>query len=112
MLKRLALALPTLLLPACMVGPDYERPVVDTPKDWRFSTPQAQANVANTLWWQQFQDPVLNRLIQVALQENQDLKIAAARIDQFLGQYAVVRSQLFPQLVGSAAGTKTENSLK
>jgi multidrug efflux system outer membrane protein len=110
--KRLTLLLPTLLLSACMVGPDYERPVVDTPKDWRFPTSQAQANVANTLWWQQFRDPVLNRLIQVALQENKDLKIAAVRIDQFLGRYAVVRSQLFPQLFGGAAGSKTESSLK
>ncbi|HYQ91857.1 MAG TPA: efflux transporter outer membrane subunit, partial [Candidatus Competibacteraceae bacterium] len=111
MRKRLAVGLSALLLSACMVGPDYERPTIETPKDWRFPT-AALGNVANTRWWQQFQDPVLNRLIQVALQENQDLKIAAARIDQFLGQYAVVRSQLFPQLVGNAAGTKTESSLK
>ncbi|MFO1433588.1 MAG: efflux transporter outer membrane subunit [Candidatus Competibacteraceae bacterium] len=111
MRKRLTVVLSALLLSACMVGPDYERPAIETPKDWRFPT-ASLANAANTLWWRQFQDPVLNRLIQVALQENQDLKIATARIDQFLGQYAVVRSQLFPQLFGSAAGTKTSNSLK
>jgi multidrug efflux system outer membrane protein len=111
MRKRLTVLLPVLLLSACLVGPDYERPAIETPKDWRFAT-AALANVANSRWWQQFQDPVLNRLIQVALQENQDLKIASARIDQFLGQYQAVRSQLFPQLVGSAAGTKTSNSLK
>ncbi|HYQ91284.1 MAG TPA: efflux transporter outer membrane subunit, partial [Candidatus Competibacteraceae bacterium] len=111
MRKRLAVVLSALLLSACMVGPDYERPAIETPKDWRFPT-AALATVANTRWWQQFQDPVLNRLVQVALQENQDLKIATARIDQFVGQYAVVRSQRFPQLSGSAAGTKTESSLK
>jgi multidrug efflux system outer membrane protein len=112
MSKRLTVVLPALLLSACMVGPDYERPVVNTPPDWRFPAPLVRANVANTLWWQQFQDPVLNRLIGVALQENKDLMIAAARIDEFVGRYAVVRSQLFPQLFGGAAGTKTESSLK
>ena len=89
-----------LVLSACMVGPDYERPTVDTPKEWRFPDPKAMANVANTAWWQQFQDPVLNRLIQIALQENKDLQIAAARVMEFLGRYAVTRSALFPQLAG------------
>jgi multidrug efflux system outer membrane protein len=89
-----------LTLSACMVGPDYERPTVDTPREWRFSDPKAVANVANTAWWQQFQDPVLNRLIQIALQENQDLKIAAARVMEFLGQYVATRAPLFPQLSG------------
>src|SRR5271169_6791877 len=43
----------------CTVGPDYVRPVVETPPEWRVDYPKA-TEVANTRWWEQFGDPVLN----------------------------------------------------
>ncbi|NJD57235.1 MAG: efflux transporter outer membrane subunit, partial [Nitrospirae bacterium] len=58
---------------------------------------------ANTAWWEQFNDPVLNDLIQTALRENKDVKIAAAKVEQFAGQYGTTRAALFPQV--SADGT-------
>ncbi|HZV81992.1 MAG TPA: TolC family protein, partial [Geobacteraceae bacterium] len=86
----------------CMVGPNYQRPQVDTPQTWRFEDKEAK-DVANTAWWEQFKDPVLNELIQVALRDNKDVKIAAARVEQFVGQYGTTRAALFPQ-VGAGAG--------
>lgn len=80
----------------CVTGPDYHRPEVDTPQSWRFEAEEAQ-EIANTRWWEQFDDPVLNDLIETALQENKDLKIAAARIELFTGLYRTTRSGLFPQ---------------
>ena len=66
--------------------------------------------VANTAWWEQFDDPVLNELIQIALQENKDLKIAAARIEQFVGQYVTTRAALFPQIgAGASGGVAADN---
>ena len=59
-------------------------PAVDAPAAWRIDYPKA-ADVANTKWWEQFGDPVLNELIETALRENRDVRIAAARVDQFLG---------------------------
>ncbi|SBT07266.1 RND efflux system, outer membrane lipoprotein, NodT family [Candidatus Accumulibacter aalborgensis] len=90
-----------LLVSACMVGPDYVRPPVDTPTAWRLSEKDAR-DLANTLWWEQLGDPVLNDLVTTALRENKDLMIAAARVDQFAGNYGIVRSGLFPQLSASA----------
>ena len=84
-------------LAGCTVGPDYTRPVVDTPATWRIDYPKA-ADVANTKWWEQFGDPVLNELIESALRENRDVRIAAARVDQFIGALVSTRSQLYPQL--------------
>jgi multidrug efflux system outer membrane protein len=84
-------------LSGCMVGPDYFRPLFDTPPAWRVSDTQAR-DLANTAWWEQFGDPVLNDLIANALRENRDLMIATARIDEFAGQYGISRSQLFPQV--------------
>src|SRR5512136_811039 len=88
----------------CMVGPDYQRPGVEVPQSWRFED-KAAKDVVNTLWWEQFNDPALNDLIRVALQENKDVKIAAARVEQFLGQYGTTRAFLFPQIgAGASAG--------
>ena len=91
-----------LLVSGCMVGPDYQRPEVDTPQTWRFEDKEAK-DVANTAWWEQFNDPVLNDLIQTALKENKDVKIAAARVEQFIGQYGTTRAALFPQIGADAS---------
>jgi len=85
-----------------MIGPDYRRPTVDTPQDWRFQE-QETRELADTLWWEQFDDPVLNDLIKIGLAENKDIKIAAARIEQFAGQYITTRSALFPQIDAGAS---------
>jgi multidrug efflux system outer membrane protein len=95
-------ALAALALAACTVGPDYQRPGIDAPAAWRIEYPKA-AEVANTKWWEQFGDPVLNDLIETALRENRDVRIAAARVDQFAGALVATRSQLYPQ-VGYGAG--------
>jgi len=84
------------LLSACAVGPDYQRPKIESPVEWRIDYPKA-AEVANTQWWQQLGDPVLNQLIETALRENLDLQAAAARVDQFLGALTTTRAQFFPQ---------------
>ena len=86
-----------LMLGGCMVGPDYVRPAVDAPTAWRISD-QGARDLANTSWWEQFNDPVLNELIAVALRENKDLLIATARIEEYAGYLGVSRSQLFPQI--------------
>lgn len=86
-----------LLLSGCLLGPNYVRPTVDTPSSFRFAESDV-ADVANTAWWEQFGDPVLNNLITTALAQNKDVKIAAARVDEFLGQFVTTRSALFPQV--------------
>jgi multidrug efflux system outer membrane protein len=93
-----------LALPACKVGPDYARPDIDAPAAWRKPPPPVPADpavvtdAANTAWWQQFNDPVLDSLVAEALAGNLDIRIAAARVDQFIGQLGATRSQMFPQI--------------
>jgi multidrug efflux system outer membrane protein len=91
------LALLSILVVGCTVGPDYERPVVETPASWRIDY-QSASDTANTRWWEQFGDPVLNELVERALRENLDVQIAAARVDQFIGALTATRSQLYPQI--------------
>jgi multidrug efflux system outer membrane protein len=91
-----------LALGGCAVGPDYVRPTVDTPPSWRITDAEAK-DAANAAWWGQFNDPVLDNLVRVALRENLDLQIAAARVDEFAGRYGFVRADLFPQVGANAA---------
>ena len=79
------------------------------PAAWRIDYPKA-AEVANTKWWEQFGDPVLNELIETALRENRDVRIAAARVDQFVGALTATRSQLYPQIGYGADASRTRAS--
>ena len=109
MRKSVIAALLALLASGCMVGPDYVRPQVETPPAWRLSE-QVANDLANTAWWQQFDDPVLDDLVRTALRENHDLMIAAARIEEFAGNYGLVRAGLFPQ-VGAGYEAKRQRDI-
>ena len=100
--KLWALSLTALLTGCFKIGPDYVRPQVDTPKQWRFSESNVRQNATNLKWWEELGDPVLNRLVNQSVQGNLDLKIALANIDQFMGQYGSTRANLFPQISGVA----------
>lgn len=100
--KLLALSLTTLLTGCFKIGPDYIRPEIDTPKQWRFAESNVRKNAVNLRWWEQLGDPVLNRLINQSVQGNLDLKIAVANVEQFMGQYGSTRANLFPQIFGAA----------
>jgi len=90
------------LLTGCVtVGPDYQRPGADIPPAWRYEEKEAR-DLANTAWWQQFNDPVLNGLIRTALQQNKDLLIATGRIEEFFGRYFSTRGDQFPSGGGNA----------
>jgi outer membrane protein, multidrug efflux system len=102
MSRLLALCCCLCLVSACAVGPDYKRPVIDVPKAWRLEEKEAK-DYANTAWWEEFKDPVLNDLIQIALRENKDLGIATAKIEEYMGRYRIVRADLFPQVGASGS---------
>ena len=96
-------------LSACMVGPDYRRPEVDVPAAWRLGATEA-GQISNIAWWEQFQDPVLSNLVRTALENNKDLEIATANVDQASAQYGIVRSAQFPQVNGGASVARERSS--
>jgi multidrug efflux system outer membrane protein len=90
-------------LAGCAIGPDYQRPEAAQPAQYRLDTGQLTV-AADSDWWNSFGDPVLNALVDAALRNNYDVRIAAARVDEFRGQLMVARSGLFPQLnLGASA---------
>ncbi len=104
-----ALVLVAAFCSGCTVGTDYVRPAVVAPDAWRIDVRQA-ADAANTRWWRQFGDAALDQLIETALRENRDVVIAAARVDQFLGQLVTTRAQFYPQIGYSADASRTRSS--
>ena len=97
------------LLCGCTVGPNYTRPQIDAPQSWRVEYEQA-AEVANARWWQAFGDPALDELVDAAVRENLDVRIAAARVEQFLGALGTTRSQFYPQFDYSAQASRNRAS--
>jgi multidrug efflux system outer membrane protein len=85
------------LLSGCAVGPDYQRPDVVVPEKYQYQTADV-TETANTQWWKQFNDPVLDQLIVDALAGNKNVAIAAANVEQAAGVFTTVRSPLFPQI--------------
>src|SRR5271157_2514065 len=107
--KTVLILLLVLALGSCTIGPNYRRPSVETPANWRFEDAKAR-DVVNTPWWRQFDDPVLDDLIETALKENKDVTLAAARVEEFAGRYAYVRSGQFPQVGATAGYQRTKDS--
>ncbi len=88
-------------LAGCTVGPDYKRPVVDSPAAYRTAAsdtnaPAGTSSFADLGWWQVFQDPQLTAYLGEALTNNWDIKIAAARVLQAEAALRIARSQFFP----------------
>jgi len=93
----LAASFVALLLAGCKVGPDYVQPPVPQPETYRQPAPPGES-IANVEWWDLFQDPVLQDLIEIALQENRDIRVALARIAEARAQAGFARADLYPRV--------------
>lgn len=92
----------------CIQGPDYQKPTVEIPANYRFADDAylATAPAGSAAWWNSFGDPVLDGLIREALASNRDLRIATARVDEFAAILAGTRSQGLPQIGYGVSGTR------
>ena len=94
----------------CAVGPDYRRPAADVPPAWVPETPWHAAAPGDAMlkgnWWEEFKDPLLDPLVGRALQNNQSLKVSAARLEQARGQVTVARSYLYPEVALGASAAR------
>jgi multidrug efflux system outer membrane protein len=96
-LRTLVIAMAMAGTAGCMIGPDYFRPTVDVPETYRFEPGQAAA-AADTQWWKQYGDPVLDQLISDSLASNWNVQIAAANVEAAAGILTQTRAPIFPQL--------------
>jgi NodT family efflux transporter outer membrane factor (OMF) lipoprotein len=98
-MKRLIVASALLTLTGCAVGPNYKRPDVPAPAQFRGATDQpAPESLADLKWFDLFQDDVLKQLVTTALQQNHDLQIASARVLQQRAIAGIARAQMLPNV--------------
>src|ERR1700677_3264017 len=108
----LSVAVLLLTLAGCKVGPNYKRPAVDVPDQYRGLAPPLPAGGAfgEMKWESVFTDEVLQNLIKEALTNNYDMRIAASSILQAEASLGVTRSNQLPALTGTF-GVQNERSL-
>jgi multidrug efflux system outer membrane protein len=99
----------TVVLPGCLVGPNYERPVVESPPVFRGQEPATPQSIADQPWWEIYQDPTLADLIRGAIESNYDLRVAITRVEQARAIAAQTRSGLFPSIGYGAAISSGRN---
>lgn len=91
-----------MLLSACTMAPKYQRPGMPVPTEYHKGAGLFGA-AANTLGWREFfADPVLQQLIQTALDNNRDLRQAMLNIEKTRAQYRIQRADLLPTINAAA----------
>ena len=103
-----------IVIAGCEVGPDYKAPAIPVRSEYYMATTRPTSQPTNPRlaeiptpvelqrWWETFDDPELNRLIDRALQSNLDLQVAVQRIREARAQIGIAQSGLYPNLDGIA----------
>lgn len=100
------------LLGGCTMMPKYERPAAPVSNSWPNGAPAGTStnSAADIDWREFFDDARLQKLIEIALENNRDLRVAALRVEQARAQYRIQRADLFPGAQGNAGMTRMKTS--
>ena len=111
MKKRFSISVTALFLTACNLLPDFQRPSVETPDQWRDTSLTKQESAVDPQWWQAFGSAELNRLITEALAYNNDLAAARQRVEQAKAQAKIAAANLWPSLGLQGDFTDSRNNI-
>jgi multidrug efflux system outer membrane protein len=107
-----------IIINACKVGPNYKtpEPEIDSTAVYRYDSLQLAMtdSALNVNWWELFQDPVLDSLINIGLRENKDILIASARIEQAREQVGIAKADYWPKFgyqIGASRGNLLQGFL-
>jgi len=110
-MMRSAIVVSLFLLASCAIGPNYKKPAIEVPGAWKEAADWKPAEPKDAVpkgkWWEAFQDPVLNGLVEQVTVSNQELRAAEARYRAARAQVAVARSSLFPTIGAGANATRS-----
>src|SRR5215469_2059448 len=103
----------TFVAVGCAVGPTYKRPQVAVPTQW--TVPPARGTSPKPIerddWWASFQDAELNSLIERAVAQNLDLKLALERLQEARAARGVARSSYFPSVGATVSATRNRQGV-
>ncbi len=97
-------------LAGCMVGPDFQKPVVNTPTHYLYDSLAADT-VLNLEWWNLFRDSTLKALVDTALLRNQDVLIAASRIEEARAVVGYTKADMYPSFSYGGDGSRMRTAL-
>lgn len=110
-----AVSLLALILAGCAVGPDYRRPALELPQQWRGAEATSAASTrsadsAGDRWWSLYADPQLDRLVDEALAHNADAAVATARVLEVRAQATSIDADRYPAITAGLSGNRTKSS--
>lgn len=107
-IKPIFLLVSAMWLSGCQIWPDYLRPKVEVPTQFIEQAKQGTAeNKIASNWWTLYQDPILNELVEKALVNNRDIRLAVAKIEESDAVLREIGAFLLPQVGLEAAGRRT-----
>jgi len=106
---RLPGLLAALILTGCTVGPNFEEPDVGAPGTFRFDANASPESIADLPWWKVYHDPKLQSLINQALSNNHDLRIAVTRVEQARQVALQTRSLALPSVDYGGSASRGRN---
>jgi multidrug efflux system outer membrane protein len=109
MLRNLTLILlASTAVSACTLAPDYNRPSLPVASTWSTPAPEPTGSVtaADLDWRQVLVDPRLQGVVDLALKQNRDLRVAVLNIERARAQYRIQRSELFPSIDAGLSGSR------
>ncbi len=111
-MRELALVIAAFAIPSCTVGPKYVKPdTADiTPAKWKWKSASPRDDAPKGEWWTVFKDKELNRLQALAVANNNDLRAAAARLDQALAATRVGAAGYSPSINFSPSANRERTS--
>ena len=111
-MKKLSLLVLTMaLLAGCTVGPNYQRPPVTAPEQIRGQVgPAEAASLADRAWWEIFEDESLKALIDEALRNSYDVRLAGWRVEEARAAAGISRSQRWPQVQAGGGWSRGQAS--
>jgi multidrug efflux system outer membrane protein len=99
------------LLPACsFLNAKYEKPAPELPQSWQTDAQGQKMSAAGERWWTLFNDPVLDRLVDEALEHNHDIAAAAARVLEAEAVLGITEADRYPIVTANGDGSRTKSS--
>ena len=106
----LAVAMGSLLLSACAVGPEFKAPDNTLPQQWQAPSSEVSAADVDVEWWKRLEDPVLDDLVSRALESNVDVRLAGLRVAESRAQLAAASGARWPAVNSSASYSRERQS--
>lgn len=107
----LLLGMIVILLTGCTLAPEYTRPAPPVPAAWptgaAYNEAQVPANVSDLPWQEFFTDEKLQKIIETALNNNRDLRMAALNVERMRALYRISRAELLPSVDAIGSGSKS-----